>query len=216
MHTRVSLHLLREKIRYTRTQPTPERYKWRRPHSPQPQRRSLSEIFTMVLLHVPQTPYTNTSNQTGFIPQVLVQYHLQESQQPGIRLHMLLETDIACNLVDAQSTTFNDFPGTKASFRLGWPGYDMQYTRQVGITSASRVPRPMTIAKSAVMIAREMCRVIQFMSLLPCSTPEWRLGNGNIELQDIILLEVIQVSPGSFQPVFMVERPPESHSHGTI
>lgn len=119
MHTRVSLHLLREKIRYTRTQPTPGRYKWRRPHSPQPQRRSLSEIFAMVLLRVPQTPYTNTSNQMGFIPRVLVQYHLQESQQPGIRLHMALETDIACNLVDAQSTTFNDFPGTKASFRLG-------------------------------------------------------------------------------------------------
>ncbi|KZT01704.1 uncharacterized protein LAESUDRAFT_730981 [Laetiporus sulphureus 93-53] len=102
----------------------------------------------------------------------------------------------------------------KASIRIEWPGYK-PYAQQVNIRRTSeKGTQSITIIKFIQEIAKQVQVMIKEFAGVKCTMPEWDLSpRGSITFDQIVLLEVRQVSLGSFQPILAVAR--QCHSSYT-
>ncbi|KIP02796.1 hypothetical protein PHLGIDRAFT_37731 [Phlebiopsis gigantea 11061_1 CR5-6] len=153
-------------------------------------------------LIVPQRPYSANiqRNHTTCIP--IIEFYV--NGQKGINLGDAANR-IFSGLAHAEDKLLEGF-GTKVTYRLEWPGY-MGFNKQKHALRATRVKESITRSKMAIHVAEVMKEFIetnlnvQENAPQPTNDPNWRVGNGFIELSDLYLLEIHQVSKASLQPV---------------
>ncbi|KAH9939505.1 hypothetical protein B0H21DRAFT_825161 [Amylocystis lapponica] len=99
---------------------------------------------------------------------------------------------------------------TKMSFRLEWLAPSgaryPPYSHQIAIRESSKRREPITVARLARTVAKEVDRFIKHYTPYPFSDDGWKVGPGFIGLDQINLVELHHVSEGSLQPVLKVIR----------
>ncbi|KAI0032430.1 hypothetical protein K488DRAFT_11394, partial [Vararia minispora EC-137] len=100
--------------------------------------------------------------------------------------------------------------GPSISLRLNWPGYQ-PWTRQIPTRDFRNPPGPITRDKLTKNIAKSIQRFIEEQRHREIEPIEekWRVGEGFIELEDLSLLRLDNVSKGSWQIQLQMLRPLE-------
>ncbi|EKM52713.1 uncharacterized protein PHACADRAFT_31187 [Phanerochaete carnosa HHB-10118-sp] len=146
---------------------------------------------------VPQPVYT--------APGQFTQLHtirFYEGGRPGMRLSNAL------NRVFQNLARGNDVPqlseqAKKITIRINWPGYQ-SWSQVVHAFDHSYETRPITIAKLAHEIAKNVRLLKSDMRGVACSSADWSLDQINVE--ELVLVELRHVSTGSWQPVLCLDR----------
>ncbi|KAI5116871.1 hypothetical protein M0805_005837 [Coniferiporia weirii] len=166
---------------------------------------------------VPQTVYrpNTASDQRRYVDQIElekpIQFCLQGPSQLGISLHDALTGRF--NRLTGRDDTLFETRGPSISIRLVWQGYQ-PWSRQIPTKDFKTPPGPITRAKLAKNIAKTVQRFIEEQKSVPMSfgsDPRWRVGNGNIEVNDLSLVSLHHVSKGSWQANLCLNRPLPAH-----
>ncbi|KAF9005972.1 hypothetical protein BDQ17DRAFT_1352493 [Cyathus striatus] len=99
--------------------------------------------------------------------------------------------------------------GPSVSIRLEWPGY-RPWSRQIPTKDFKSPPGPITLAKLAKNVAKCVQRFIEerrHQSMDEEADPRWRIGQGHITIDDIVLVSIHHVSLGSWQPQLRLRYP---------
>ncbi|VDC03197.1 unnamed protein product [Peniophora sp. CBMAI 1063] len=101
--------------------------------------------------------------------------------------------------------------GPSISLRLNWPGYQ-PWTRQIPTRDFRNPPGPITRDKLTKNVAKSVQRFIEEQKSREIEPAEeqWRVGEGFIELEDLLLLRLDNVSKGSWQIQLQLAMPLES------
>ncbi|TFK51733.1 hypothetical protein OE88DRAFT_1658322 [Heliocybe sulcata] len=92
--------------------------------------------------------------------------------------------------------------GPSVSIRINWPGYDA-WSKQIPTKNWKSQPGPITRQKLAKQVARRIEEFIKAMydkEMDEDGQPQWKVGSYGIQLHDLILVSLHQVSKGSWQP----------------
>ncbi|KAF9221404.1 hypothetical protein BS17DRAFT_711300 [Gyrodon lividus] len=92
--------------------------------------------------------------------------------------------------------------GPSISLRIQWPGYPA-WTTQIRTMDFKNPKGPITKMKLAKNIANCVRRFIETMnrrSMEEDSDPRWKVGQRHIQVKDLILVSLHNVSKGSWQP----------------
>jgi len=95
---------------------------------------------------------------------------------------------------------------TTTHIRVAWPGY-FEFRRQVQTRDETSHRNPITLYRFAYHIGRSVDAFLQ--NRRPDGghpDPRWRIGEGRILPQDIIIIGAIHVSSGSWQPILQLNR----------
>ncbi|GJE88275.1 hypothetical protein PsYK624_043580 [Phanerochaete sordida] len=143
---------------------------------------------------VPQSVYGVGRGAAGFTSPPPIRFGSQGA--PGIHLHLALRGDYR-ELPDAESVVPGTNVGQKIGFRMNWPGY-ANWFKHFTIPAAAGLCKKGPLARE---VARQVQDFLQTMSgNIPA--PDARNWNvANIRLEDLVLLELRQVSQGSWQAV---------------
>ncbi|KAH9044858.1 hypothetical protein EDB84DRAFT_1558939 [Lactarius hengduanensis] len=107
----------------------------------------------------------------------------------------LLDTGKAAPVGDC-STTF---------IRINWPGYG-EWNSQIMTKDQTPAHNTITTEKFAKRVASAVCRFIDEHSRVHGGDPRWRIGPGGITRDHVILIGVVHVSQGSWQPILQLNR----------
>ncbi|KAH9951261.1 hypothetical protein B0H21DRAFT_705567 [Amylocystis lapponica] len=121
--------------------------------------------------------------------------------QPPIRFsvngsgYVALSEAVAGRLNELEHGTEPAFSDSshKKSFRL-----------EMTVRDSTKEARSITVAKLAKKIGEEMKRFIERNSPIELQDLQWKVGEGHITLDRLLLVEVQHVSDGSIQPVLKV------------
>ncbi|KAH9980585.1 hypothetical protein BJV74DRAFT_887741 [Russula compacta] len=102
------------------------------------------------------------------------------------------------------------------SIRIKWPGY-VEWQTQIMTRDQTAGHNTITLETLAKRVARAVRKFLEFAAEQPCQYPDWRVGIGGIVNNDIVLIGLIHVSQGSWQPILQHTRYVFSgSSHRTI
>ncbi|OSD02980.1 hypothetical protein PYCCODRAFT_279134 [Trametes coccinea BRFM310] len=131
--------------------------------------------------------------------------------RPHKTLGMPLSDALNCRfmaLVGRDDPMFED-RGPSVSIRINWPGY-APWSRQIPTRDFRSPPQPVTRSKLARNVAKTVLRFIQENGLRPMDDNAqhvWRVGDGHIVLDDLMLVGLQHVSMGSWQAHLRLMRP---------
>ncbi|KAF8494388.1 hypothetical protein F5888DRAFT_655532 [Russula emetica] len=98
--------------------------------------------------------------------------------------------------VGQQHTTF---------IRILWSGYS-EWSSQIMTRDQTPAHNTIPMEALAARVARAVCRFLQDCAGQRCTSPAWFIGRGGITANDIILVGLIQVTQGSWQPILQLNR----------
>ncbi|KAF9785539.1 hypothetical protein BJ322DRAFT_837891 [Thelephora terrestris] len=156
---------------------------------------------------VPQRPYALTAHK--FTPTHPIEFKV-DSGEPGIRLSAA-HNRMFTHLKDRDDLVFELSKSPTITMRLEWPGY-ASWHRQVRVLDSRSVQQSISREKLAYEVAKTVHMFSQPGNGKRSGAegaPDrnmWSLGEGNIGLDDLLLVRVENVSRGSWQPQFLVRR----------
>jgi len=93
--------------------------------------------------------------------------------------------------------------------RIIWPGY-LDYKRQIQVSGEAPQRNPITISKFAQHFGRFVDAFLRNCQPDPgCQDPrrgDWRIGEGGIVREDIVIIGAIHVTAGSWMPILQLNR----------
>lgn len=107
----------------------------------------------------------------------------------------LLDTGKAAQVGDC-STTF---------IRINWPGYG-EWNSQIMTKDQTPAHNTITTEKFAKRVASAVCRFMEEHTRVHGGDPRWSIGPGGITKDHVILIGVVHVSQGSWQPILQLNR----------
>ncbi|KAJ7763654.1 hypothetical protein DFH07DRAFT_812674 [Mycena maculata] len=163
---------------------------------------------------VPQLMYTphTTSDRRRYIGEVgmepPIHFWVENPSECGIPLSDAFHSRVK-RVLNRDGIVFEDL-GPSVSMRLEWPGY-RQWSRKIRTRRFFRNPGPLTRAELARRVAKCVQRFIQESHGQPMeddTKARWRVGLGpnQIKLEDLVLVSIHNVSPGSWQPHLRLRR----------
>ncbi|KAG2053708.1 hypothetical protein BDR06DRAFT_969883 [Suillus hirtellus] len=129
----------------------------------------------------------------------------EKSHELGVALEEILKNS-RC-LSDRDDPVFEG-GGRSISVRLEWPGYP-PWSYQLPTRDCRKIPGPITKAKLAKKLATCIRKFIEKMAIHRMeadSDPMWRISPRHIKFEDLILISLIHVSQGSWQPKLQLRR----------
>jgi len=90
--------------------------------------------------------------------------------------------------------------------RINWPGYG-DWRSQVMTKDQTSAHNTITVEKFAKRVAATVCRFLDQLveaERLEGQDPNWRIGAGGITKEQVILIGVVHVSQGSWQPILQL------------
>jgi len=159
----------------------------------------------MPLYIIPQNAYHPTG---PFTCHRLATFRVSNSFIDGVRVtHIKRDPRAASALLGAQDPAFTGMRGTKASLRILWPGYPL-YSHQINIRCfRDAISTGFTVEQAVKALAAEIIRAFETISIWQCAPDGWPLGLHGIRVEQIFLIGVDRVSPGSIQPILAIELP---------
>ncbi|OBZ73112.1 hypothetical protein A0H81_06650 [Grifola frondosa] len=155
-----------------------------------------------------------------FVPQKTYRPHTQSDRRRYVEevqlaepIMFIMQNPEACGIVlrDALTSKFMRLVGREdlmfegrgpsVSIRLMWPGY-APWSRQIPTRDFRTPPLPITRSKLAKNVAKTIQRFISDMHKRPMedgADPRWRVGEGRITVDDLVLVGLENVSMGSWQ-----------------
>ncbi|KAG1907709.1 uncharacterized protein F5891DRAFT_974371 [Suillus fuscotomentosus] len=129
----------------------------------------------------------------------------EKSHELGVALEEILKNS-RC-LSDRDDPVFEG-GGQFISVRLEWPGYP-PWSYQLPTRDCRKIRGPITKAKLAKKLATCIRKFIEKMAIHRMeadSDPMWRISPRHIKFEDLILISLIHVSQGSWQPKLQLRR----------
>jgi len=116
----------------------------------------------------------------------------------GARDHMTLHGAGTTAPVGEYATTF---------IRINWPGYS-EWSSQIMTRDQTPTHHTINVEKFVKRIASAVCRFIDEAARMQPEGCEarWRIGPGAITRGDIVIIGVVHVPPGSWQPILQLNR----------
>lgn len=106
--------------------------------------------------------------------------------------------------------------GHSTQIRIAWPGYD-SWERQIQIRDQTRHRNEITLERFAKLVAGVVDRFLSHGAMVVSRDSAWRVGNGAITRNNVIIVGTVQVSAGGWMPILqIVELNPNgtsTHSH---
>ncbi|KAI0339048.1 hypothetical protein BDW22DRAFT_626402 [Trametopsis cervina] len=149
------------------------------------------------LVLIPQYPFRTTRTFERF-PMI----SFSENNYPGIRLDRAFNDDLN-GLDHPDSTPALTQTAKKVALRINWPGYP-EWHDVIHAFDHRYDANPVTQRRLAYLVARKIQTCMQdisvhFMQSSAAINLQWRVEN--FRLEDLVLLQLVHVSPGSWQPV---------------
>jgi len=95
---------------------------------------------------------------------------------------------------------------TTLYLRINWPGYN-DWSSQIMTRDQTIVQNTITLEQFAKRVANAVGRFLDEAQLFEGQDPHWRVGAGRgIIREDVILIGIVQVSQGSWQPILQLNR----------
>ncbi|KAF9653962.1 hypothetical protein BDM02DRAFT_3182392 [Thelephora ganbajun] len=95
---------------------------------------------------------------------------------------------------------FIDAPVSTFSLRIEWPGYRL-WTGKFRAKNWGGTNAPVTRARLVSQLGRRIAEFIEAMEGVECADLAWKVGSKNIKVDNLVLVSLIRVSKGSWQPV---------------
>ncbi|KAI0255572.1 hypothetical protein BJV78DRAFT_1279317 [Lactifluus subvellereus] len=89
------------------------------------------------------------------------------------------------------------------SIRINWPGYG-DWNTQITIKDQTPAHNTIPLEKFAKRVASAVCKFLDGAQRVHGNDPNWRVGNGGITKEHVILIGVVHVSQGSWQPILQL------------
>ncbi|KAH9989904.1 hypothetical protein BJV74DRAFT_447439 [Russula compacta] len=89
--------------------------------------------------------------------------------------------------------------------RIKWPGYEA-WQRQLQVRDDTHWRNPITLAKFAQYIGRCVSVFLQNCEGRPTCDPKWKIGKGGILPNEVLVLGVVHVSSGTWQPILALTK----------
>jgi len=162
---------------------------------------------------VPQKRYKphTSSDRRRYVDEVVLEgpthFYMQKPDEVGIPLRDAMHGRFA-RLVQRDDPMFQE-RGPSISVRINWPGYQ-PWSRQIPTRDFRNPPEPMTRAKLAKNVAKSVARFIAEHKGRPMEEdgdPAWVVGPGKIDVFDLVLIRLDNVSKGSWQVELQLIRP---------
>ncbi|GJE95541.1 hypothetical protein PsYK624_117270 [Phanerochaete sordida] len=144
-------------------------------------------------LVVPQRVYSAPGRCT-YLPTI----RFYNNDRPGVLLSRALENELG-DLVDAARQVRLSVQASRITVRINWPGYP-PWPTVTNVLHHSFEACPMTMAQLAHRVAKITAIFWGDMIVKPCEESGWVLGE--VEFDQLVLLELRHMSTGSWQPVF--------------
>ncbi|KAI0940311.1 hypothetical protein AcV5_001453 [Taiwanofungus camphoratus] len=151
-------------------------------------------------LQYPEVPQRTYNRQNNFIQRPSIMFCLSGSYIPLV--HALRRN--YRGLERSNEPAFPNTPRSRPSIRLLWPspeGQHLDYKRQVNLRAG------ITIGDLATKIAEEVETFIKENASRRFADNKWRVGDGYITVNNLLLVELRHVSKQSYQPILQVMRP---------
>ncbi|KAF9785303.1 hypothetical protein BJ322DRAFT_822813 [Thelephora terrestris] len=157
---------------------------------------------------VPQMRYgMRTNKKGGFCPAPPITFAV--GNQSGILLQDAIDERFE-GLLARDDGMFVGCRSTAISFRIQlpsqWPGLQ-PWTCHINTLDWKKSRGAITRSKLTYKIAKAVNSFIEVNQGMDTAEEDWRVGVGHIELKDLILDRIDQVSKGSWQPQIYVMRP---------
>ncbi|KAI0249605.1 hypothetical protein BJV78DRAFT_1129465 [Lactifluus subvellereus] len=118
----------------------------------------------------------------------------------NLGLHLIMATAGDCTVLLG---AYNAAPVGDCSttyVRIKWPGYD-DWSKQIMTRDRTSSHSTITLEKLAKRVANAVCH------FLDCRDPAWQVGGTNgIKKDHVILIGLVHVSQGSWQPILQLDR----------
>ncbi|KAI9438953.1 hypothetical protein H4582DRAFT_2075566 [Lactarius indigo] len=121
----------------------------------------------------------------------------------GLRIVTAAERDCMTLLDVGKPAPVGDASST--FIRINWPGYPGG-SSQIMVRDPTPAHNTITVEKFAKRIASAVCKFIDGQSQSRGDEASWRIGPGDITRDQVILLGVVHVSLGSWQPILQLDR----------
>jgi len=89
--------------------------------------------------------------------------------------------------------------------RINWPGYN-EWSSQIMTKDQTSAHKTIPLEKFAKRIAGAVSRFLDEAAGLHGQEPNWRIGNGGITKEQVMLIGAVHVSQGSWQPILQLNR----------
>ncbi|KAI9458215.1 hypothetical protein BJY52DRAFT_442122 [Lactarius psammicola] len=97
--------------------------------------------------------------------------------------------------------------GHSTQIRIAWPGYET-WERQIQIRDQTRHRNEITLERFAKLVAGVVDRFLAHGATVVTRDLTWRVGNGAITRNDVIIVGTVQVSAGGWMPILQIVPPP--------
>lgn len=104
------------------------------------------------------------------------------------------------DLVRGDDLMFANTTVSTFSVRIEWPGYKM-WSGQFRARSWSGTNEPVTRSRLAMQIAKRVIEFLETVEDVESTDMVWKVGQGHIRPKDLVLVSLVQVSKGSWQPM---------------
>ncbi|KAH9012525.1 hypothetical protein EDB84DRAFT_1535694, partial [Lactarius hengduanensis] len=93
--------------------------------------------------------------------------------------------------------------GHTAQIRISWPGYE-SWERQIQIRDQTRHRNEVTLERFAKLVAGVVDRFLAHSTTVVTRNSAWRVGNGAITRNNVIIVGTVQVSAGGWMPILKI------------
>ncbi|KAI9440607.1 hypothetical protein H4582DRAFT_1478631 [Lactarius indigo] len=93
--------------------------------------------------------------------------------------------------------------GHSTQIRIAWPGYE-SWERQIQIRDQTRHRNEITLERFAKLVAGVVDRFLAHGATVVTRDLMWRVGNGAITRNDVIIVGTVQVSAGGWMPILQI------------
>ncbi|KAH9000367.1 hypothetical protein EDB92DRAFT_1984777 [Lactarius akahatsu] len=93
--------------------------------------------------------------------------------------------------------------GHSTQIRIAWPGYE-SWERQIQIRDQTRHRNEITLERFAKLVAGVVDRFLAHGAMVVTRDSAWRVGNGAITRNNVIIVGTVQVSAGGWMPILQI------------
>ncbi|KAH9986941.1 hypothetical protein BJV77DRAFT_806792 [Russula vinacea] len=153
---------------------------------------------------VPQSIYWDGQGQRDVRLNMPIFFVHEERRILGLRLAQARRGNVEGLLDGRAPALVGDCKTT--SIRIKWPGYNA-WTGEITTREASPAQNTITLETLAESVADAVRQFLEIGAGQQCGLPAWRVGGqGGITANEIILIGLIQITEGSWQPILQLER----------
>ncbi|KAF8487151.1 hypothetical protein DFH94DRAFT_16357 [Russula ochroleuca] len=153
---------------------------------------------------VPQRLYRDAQSHPNVPLNMPIFFAHSELGTLGLRLAQAREGNIE-GLLDGRAPALVGDCNT-TYIRIQWPGYN-EWTSQITTRETSPTQNTITLETLAECVADAVRRFLEIGAGQQCGLPAWQVGGpGGITADDIIIVGLIHVTQGSWQPILQLER----------